>query len=521
MKLQAHGIETDLPPGWEGRISLRRPPVTADRPAARAAERPMGRAVTDSPVVHLANFPLPEQRGDFGSGAVDLMGSGHVLVVLFEYGPESVGQALFRRQGLPTQLRPGHVQPARRCSGRCPARPGARCSSPRPDGRSACTSCSVATARRPRLVPLANRTLSATRIAPRDDADRASTCRIASPSGRRRPRPSRSSDDGVHRDPSLDDPIAGRRFSQRVVRAGVVDPGAGHSRDAASSPRPRWSARRSPSARSTSSSSPARPTATSAAPAATAGRRSAARSTAAATRARRQLRRRLVEGRQRRLLLRRGPLHHRLQRQRARRRAPAAARAASCDDRRTCCNQFRYGQCHQEIACYGPVVCRVATCTPPWQYDPPAPRPAPPTTRTVNHGAPCSHRLRHRHRRRRRRHRSAGSTRRSAAPAGSSARSSRPEKAVQRPPGPVRRLPQRPHLLDVDHRRPRGPRCDPQRGSAGSADVHGVLGYPTADTNARRDQRSRYSNFERGRIYYWSRPAPSRSTGRSTSSTRR
>ena len=41
-----------------------------------------------------------------------------------------------------------------------------------------------------------------------------------------------------------------------------------------------------------------------------------------------------------------------------------------CDGRRTCCNQFRYGQCHQEIACYGPVVCRVATCTPPWLYDP-------------------------------------------------------------------------------------------------------------------------------------------------------
>ncbi len=103
MKLHAHGIEADLLPGWEGRISVRRAPV------AVAARTPMTQSVVapeqTHPVVHLANFPLPEQRGDFGSGAVDLMGSGHLLVVLFEYGRESVGQALFRRHGLPTRLR--------------------------------------------------------------------------------------------------------------------------------------------------------------------------------------------------------------------------------------------------------------------------------------------------------------------------------------------------------------------------------------------------------------------------------
>jgi hypothetical protein len=101
MKLAAHGVETDLPPGWEGRISLRHQPQASDRSRGTGA---MGEV--PKPVVHLANFALPENRGDFGSGAVDLMGSGDVLVVLFEYGPESVGKALFRRQGLPTQLRP-------------------------------------------------------------------------------------------------------------------------------------------------------------------------------------------------------------------------------------------------------------------------------------------------------------------------------------------------------------------------------------------------------------------------------
>ena len=43
--------------------------------------------------------------------------------------------------------------------------------------------------------------------------------------------------------------------------------------------------------------------------------------------------------------------------------------SGTCDQRRVACNQFRYGQCHTEIDCYGPVVCRVITCTPPWQFD--------------------------------------------------------------------------------------------------------------------------------------------------------
>ncbi|MBI2711205.1 MAG: twin-arginine translocation signal domain-containing protein [Actinobacteria bacterium] len=62
---------------------------------------------------------------------------------------------------------------------------------------------------------------------------------------------------------------------------------------------------------------------------------------------------------------------------------------ASCDGRRTCCNQFRYGQCHQEISCYGPVVCRVATCTPPWQYDASCTATSATDNRTRDHGAPC------------------------------------------------------------------------------------------------------------------------------------
>jgi hypothetical protein len=60
-----------------------------------------------------------------------------------------------------------------------------------------------------------------------------------------------------------------------------------------------------------------------------------------------------------------------------------------CDGRRTCCNQFRYGQCHQEIGCYGPVVCRVATCTPPWIYDAACTTSSATDNRTVTHGSNC------------------------------------------------------------------------------------------------------------------------------------
>ena len=44
-------------------------------------------------------------------------------------------------------------------------------------------------------------------------------------------------------------------------------------------------------------------------------------------------------------------------------------RGGTCNNRRQCCVAFRYGQCHNEIPCLGPIVCRVVSCTPPWQLD--------------------------------------------------------------------------------------------------------------------------------------------------------
>jgi hypothetical protein len=86
--LRAHGIEAPLPTGFEGRIFVR-PTIGAE---------------ITYPVAHFSTFALPTEVGDFGGGAVNLMGVGDIFATLFEYGPESLGQPLFARQGMPRAL---------------------------------------------------------------------------------------------------------------------------------------------------------------------------------------------------------------------------------------------------------------------------------------------------------------------------------------------------------------------------------------------------------------------------------
>lgn len=42
--------------------------------------------------------------------------------------------------------------------------------------------------------------------------------------------------------------------------------------------------------------------------------------------------------------------------------------SATCDQRRVCCNAFRYGQCNTHVKCSGGVHCRVVSCVPPYKY---------------------------------------------------------------------------------------------------------------------------------------------------------
>ena len=41
---------------------------------------------------------------------------------------------------------------------------------------------------------------------------------------------------------------------------------------------------------------------------------------------------------------------------------------ATCDQRKQCCNAFRYGQCNTQVKCSGGVHCRVVSCVPPYKW---------------------------------------------------------------------------------------------------------------------------------------------------------
>jgi hypothetical protein len=102
-RLSAGGLTVELPQGWEAEIDAGAP-GWSDAESGQPIEllpatQPDG--AVRRVVAHLANFPLPPGRGDFGSGAVEAMRPGDALVVLFEYEPESTATALFHADGLP------------------------------------------------------------------------------------------------------------------------------------------------------------------------------------------------------------------------------------------------------------------------------------------------------------------------------------------------------------------------------------------------------------------------------------
>jgi len=170
MQLDSQGITTTLPPGWEGRITRREAPAAA--PAlglapSRVTLGPNGATGERTfPIAHLANFALPEERGDFGSGAVDIMGPGNLFVCLFEYGPESVGTALFAPQGMPRSLTPSQFSP-RALQHVIPGQAGFQTFFTE-QNRAFCLFVVLgALASAPTLVPSANQVLTGTTVQPR------------------------------------------------------------------------------------------------------------------------------------------------------------------------------------------------------------------------------------------------------------------------------------------------------------------------------------------------------------------
>lgn len=63
------------------------------------------------PVAQFATFAIPQGIGDFGGNTDTNLRPSDFFAVLFEYGPESVGKALFATQGIPTGLAPSDFRP--------------------------------------------------------------------------------------------------------------------------------------------------------------------------------------------------------------------------------------------------------------------------------------------------------------------------------------------------------------------------------------------------------------------------
>lgn len=68
---------------------------------------------------------------------------------------------------------------------------------------------------------------------------------------------------------------------------------------------------------------------------------------------------------------------------------PCGCAQGNCNNRKAGCTRFRYGQCNQGVRCVGPIVCRVVTCAPPWQFDPACGTTARTDEATRWHDRPC------------------------------------------------------------------------------------------------------------------------------------
>lgn len=91
MRLDGYGIQVDVPEGWEGRIF---------------------RHEGGEPSLHVANFALPVEDGDFGATSIASMRAGGVFLALTEFGIELAGRGLFDQPGPPRRLRAADLSPA-------------------------------------------------------------------------------------------------------------------------------------------------------------------------------------------------------------------------------------------------------------------------------------------------------------------------------------------------------------------------------------------------------------------------
>jgi hypothetical protein len=106
MRFDRSGIALTLPPGWEAALHVREQAPAEARGGARSDVTLSSTApdATTHPVLHAGSFPLPPDRGDYGSGAVDVMTATDVLITLIEFHPDAAATELFSTPGPPRAL---------------------------------------------------------------------------------------------------------------------------------------------------------------------------------------------------------------------------------------------------------------------------------------------------------------------------------------------------------------------------------------------------------------------------------
>jgi len=106
MRRTGYGISVEVPVGWSAALARRAAPagdnglpgLDAGAPAADPRDLLTERTL---PVLHVSTRPVPDGVGDFGGGAVEVLGAEDVFVALLEYGSDLADTGLFEKQGVP------------------------------------------------------------------------------------------------------------------------------------------------------------------------------------------------------------------------------------------------------------------------------------------------------------------------------------------------------------------------------------------------------------------------------------
>ncbi len=101
-RIAAHGVGVGVPRGWEAELGV----LEEELDIAAPGELSLSSVAPPRVLLHLANFALPAQRGDYGSGAVEMMDAGSVLIIVLEFDRASASTVLFGAEGVPRGVHP-------------------------------------------------------------------------------------------------------------------------------------------------------------------------------------------------------------------------------------------------------------------------------------------------------------------------------------------------------------------------------------------------------------------------------